>query len=328
MDAFSPRPNARLDYWFWKFHVDDLAFLVDLTVRRQTGLAEVRVSQWLRGIGRVVHTETPDWSATSDEVRIGGTSLRPGRCVGSAEDISWDLSWREGRVLSALRGLIARFEPFDTTLAIWPGAVFTGSVLVGHERFDLNELPGTFYHYWGRRLAECWVWLSATQFEGHSDRRVEGLFAARSKLYGRAPMPVPVSLLWTIDDGWREELVSGVNAVIQTRVTPTAVTVEARGILGARHRLVANWTDIEPNDLGEGIVQTMHADLTFDDLKAVPGTVGLEVRGYPNPLTAAPTEGVDRRVSRDRQGPRLLCGRHRLGFKRSVVSVLGGGSHE
>ena len=58
MDAFSPRPNAHLDYWFWKFHVGDLAFLVDLIVRRQTGLAEVRVSQWLRGVGRVVHDET------------------------------------------------------------------------------------------------------------------------------------------------------------------------------------------------------------------------------------------------------------------------------
>jgi hypothetical protein len=274
--------------------VGDLAFLVDLIVRRRSGLAEVRVSQWLRGIGRVVHIETPDWSANGDEVRIGGTTLRPGSCVGLADDISWDLSWREGSVLSALRGLIARFEPFDTTLVVWPDAVFSGSVLVGDERVDLNELPGTFYHYWGRRLAERWVWLSATHIEGHSALRVEGLLAARPKLYGRIPMPMPVSVLWTIDDGRREELVSGVNAVIVTRVAPTAVTVEARGILGARHRLVASWTEVEPNDLGEGIVQTMHADLMFDGLKAVPGTVGLEVRGYPNPLAATRTEAVDR----------------------------------
>jgi hypothetical protein len=294
MDPFSPRPNARLDYWFWKFHVGDLAFLVDLIVRRQTGLAEVRVSQWLRGIGRVVHGETPDWSATGDQVRIGGTSLRPGRCVGSAGDVSWDLSWSEGRVLSALRGLVARFEPFDMTLVVWPDAVFSGSVHVGRERFDLTRLPGAFYHYWGRRLAERWVWLSASQFEGYPDRRVEGLFAARTKLYGRAPVPMPVSIWWTTDDRRREELVSGVNAVIQTRVAPTTVTVEARGVLGARHRLVASWGDIEPNDLGEGIVQTMYADLMFDDQKAVPGTVGLEVRGYPSPLSAPPMGPVAR----------------------------------
>ena len=74
MDAFSPRPNAHLDYWFWKFHVGDLAFLVDLIVRRQTGLAEVRVSQWLRGVGRVVHDETSDWSTSPAEVRIGRTT--------------------------------------------------------------------------------------------------------------------------------------------------------------------------------------------------------------------------------------------------------------
>src|SRR4029453_17821262 len=141
MDAFSPRPNANLDYWFWKFHVGDLAFLVDLIIRRQTGTGEVRVSQWLRGNGRVVHHETPDWSASPNEVRIGGTTLGPGRGVGSVEDISWDLSWREGHVLTALRALVARFEPFDTTLVVWPDAIFTGSVLVGSERFDLNELP-------------------------------------------------------------------------------------------------------------------------------------------------------------------------------------------
>jgi hypothetical protein len=118
MDAFSPRPTAHLDYWFWKFHIGDLAFLVDLIVRRQIGLAEVRVSQWLRGVGRVVHDETSDWSTSPTEVRIGGTTLQPGRCVGSADDIAWDLSWRDGEVLSPLRGLIARAEPFDTTLVV------------------------------------------------------------------------------------------------------------------------------------------------------------------------------------------------------------------
>src|SRR5262245_33068153 len=116
VDPFSPRPNAAVDYWFWKFHVGDLAFLVDLIVRRRTGLAEVRVSQWLRGVGRVVHDETSDWSANGNEIRIGGTELRPGRCAGQAEDIAWDLTWREGPVLSPLGGLIARVEPFDTTL--------------------------------------------------------------------------------------------------------------------------------------------------------------------------------------------------------------------
>jgi hypothetical protein len=284
MDAFSPRPNAHLDYWFWKFHVGELAFLVDLIVRRQTGLAEVRISQWLRGVGRVVHDETSDWSTSPDDVRMGPTVLQPGRCAGSAENISWDLSWREGEVLSPMRGLIARVEPFDTTLVVWPYATFTGSVQVGAERFELSDLPGTFYHYWGRRLADRWVWLSATQLDGHPDRRVEGLFAARPRLYGRVPVPVPVSLLWMVDGDRREELVSAVNAVIRVKADRSKVSVDARGILGARHRLVASWGDVAPNDIGEGIIQTMHADLTFDGVQATSGTVGLEVRGYPHPL--------------------------------------------
>lgn len=284
MDPFEPRPNARLDYWFWKFHVRDLAFLVDLIVRRETGLAEVRVSQWLRGVGRVIHVETRDWTATPSDVRMGPTTLQPGRCVGSAEDVSWDLTWTQGQVISPMRGLIARLEPFDTTLVVWPYAVFGGSVQVGQERFDLADVPGTFYHYWGRRLADRWVWLSATQLDGHPNRRVEGLFAVRTRLYGRVPAPMPISLLWMVDDGRPQELVSAVNAMFRVSADRDGVTVGARSILGARHRLAVSWGDVPPNDIGEGIIQTMHADLAVDGIAAVPGTVGLEVRGYPHPL--------------------------------------------
>ncbi|HEX5014802.1 MAG TPA: hypothetical protein VFV72_11670 [Candidatus Limnocylindrales bacterium] len=287
MDPFDPRPGARLDYWFWKFHAGDLAFLVDLIVRRATGRAEVRVSQWLRGAGRVIHAETQDWSAEPGRVRIGGATLQPGRCVGSADDVSWDLTWSQGQVLSPLRGVIARLEPFDTTLVVWPCAVFDGSVDVGGERFDVTDLRGTFYHYWGRRLADRWIWLSATQIDDHPDLRVEGLFAARTRLYGRVAAPMPISLLWMIDEGRPRELVSAVNAMIRVSADPARVTVHARGILGARHRLTASWGDVPPNDLGEGIIQTMHADLTVDGMSAAPRTVGLEVRGYPSPLGPA-----------------------------------------
>jgi hypothetical protein len=162
--------------------------------------------------------------------------------------------------------------------------MFSGSLRVGSELFELSDLAGTFYHYWGRRLADRWVWLSATQIDGHADRRVEGLFAARSRLYGRVPAPIPVSLLWTIDGDRREELVSAVNAIVRVKSDRSKVAIDARGILGARHRLVASWGDVTPNDVGEGIIQTMHADLSIDGMKATAGTVGLEVRGYPHPL--------------------------------------------
>jgi hypothetical protein len=36
-DGFEPRRAAAFDDWFSKFHVDDLAFLVDVILRRRTG---------------------------------------------------------------------------------------------------------------------------------------------------------------------------------------------------------------------------------------------------------------------------------------------------
>src|SRR4051794_9799299 len=99
--------------------------------------------------------------------------------------------------------------------------MFTGSVQVGAERFELSDLPGAFYHYWGRRLADRWVCLSATQFDGRPDRRIEGLFAARSRLYGRVPSPLPVSLLWMVDGDRREELGSAGDFLIWVRGGPS-----------------------------------------------------------------------------------------------------------
>ena len=243
---------------------------------------------WVRGTGRVVHDTAEAWSADVDRVSVGSTELRPGRSVGTADDIQWDLRWTSGSTLiSPVRGLVARVQPFDTTIIAWPDARFTGSVQVGSERFEVADVAGAFYHYWGRRLFERWVWLSATLFEGEPERRVEGILAGSSPLFGRLPNPIPVSLLWTTDGTRRDEIASAVNGIIRTKVTETGVTIDGQRLGGPRHRAVATWGPVVPNDLGEGIIQTLHADLTFDGIPAVPGTVGLEVRGYPNPLQAS-----------------------------------------
>ena len=77
---------------------------------------------------------------------------------------------------------------------------------------------------------------------------------------------------------------SAVNGIIRARVTESGVNIDGRRLGRPRHRIVATWGEVPPNDLGEGIVQTMHADLAVDGISAVPGSVGLEVRGYPHPL--------------------------------------------
>ena len=287
MDPFAPRDHAALDYWFWKFHVGDLAFLVDVIIRRRTGSSETRVSYWLRRTGSVLHETASAWSADATVISVGRTELRPGRSVGMAGDVRWDLQWSPGSTLvSPLRGLIARLEPFDTSMVVWPRARFTGTVQIGAERFDVQDVPGAFTHYWGRRLLERWVWLSATQFDGQPQRRLEGIVGGRSRLFGRLPSPVPISILWMTDGVRDEEIASAVNGIIRSMVTQTGVTIDARRLGGPRHHIVATWGEVPPNDLGEGIVQTMHADLTFDEISAVPGSVGLEVRGHPHPLSS------------------------------------------
>ena len=95
---------------------------------------------------------------------------------------------------------------------------------------------------------------------------------------------MPVSLLWTTDGERHEEVASAVNGILRARITEDGIHIDGQRLGGPRHRVVAKWGDIAPNDLGEGIIQTMHADLTLDGLRSVPRTVGLEVRGYPNPL--------------------------------------------
>jgi hypothetical protein len=280
MDLFGPRERAGVEYWFWKFTIGDLAFLVDFIVRRSTGLAEIRVSQWLRGVGRVVHVETREWSTTPDRVQIGGSELTAGRSLGSAEDISWDLRWTDGDVSVALPpGILARLQPFDTTVIAWPNARFTGTVRVGSEQFQLDDLPGTFSHYWGRRLADRWVWLSATSFEGEPGRRFEAIVAIRSRLYGRLPYPIPLGFIWTTDGSHPDFVVSTVNGIVRSRATDGGFSITAQRLGGRRHHVTATWGPTPPNDIGDGITQTMHASLTIDGKRAVDGTVGLEARG-------------------------------------------------
>ena len=283
MDAFEPRPTAAVDYWFWKFHVDDLAFLVDVILRRPSGRAEVRVSQWLGGVGRVIHAETTEWSAGADRVAVGPTELRPGRCAGAADDVTWDLRWDDGgTIVTPLHGPLARLEPFDTTILAWPLARFEGSVTVGDRRFDVRDIPGAFYHYWGRGLSSRWVWLSATSFEDEPNRRLEAIVAIRSRLLGGPVYPIPLGFVWSTDGERSDLTVSTVNGLVRTRPIPGGIAIDSARLGGPRHQVRATWGEVLPNDIGEGIVQTMHADVAVDDHPGVAGTAGLETRAWPS----------------------------------------------
>src|SRR3954465_9488265 len=69
MDDFAGR-LAPLEYWFLKVVSGDLAFLVDWIVRKDAGEAEVRVSLWVRGHGRVVRDTAQTWRVRGSTVEI------------------------------------------------------------------------------------------------------------------------------------------------------------------------------------------------------------------------------------------------------------------
>ena len=199
---------------------------------------------------------------------------------GSLGDIAWDLRWEEGPTLvTPLHKVIAWMEPLDLSIVVHPEARFSGTIEIGGERFVVTDLPGTFTHYWGRRLMDRWIWLSATQFEGAPERRLEAIVSS-SRLFGGPPLPLPAAYLWTTDGTRQDMVVSPLNGAVRTRRIPGGFALDAVRIGGPRHRVVATWGEIPTNDLGEGIRQTLHADLTIDGTAAMPGTVGLETRGY------------------------------------------------
>lgn len=277
MDDFECR-GSPLEYWFWKVHYGDLAFLVDFIVRRRTGPAETRVSLWVRGRGRVARALSSSWSAHGSRIEIGPQEFHAGGSQGEVDDVAWHLDWEPGHALVDPRPrAFGPFHPIDMELLVRPQARFNGSVTVAGDTFAFAEAPGIVAHYWGRRLPDRWCWISATEFEHDPDRRLESVVAT-SRLWGRGRLLVPVGYLW-ISDGQRAELtLSPITGLIRQRRENDSLVIDTMRVDGRRHRVRAEAPASAFNDLGEGIRQTLIADLECDGRRAVAGRVGLEFR--------------------------------------------------
>ena len=94
-------------------------------------------------------------------------------------------------------------------------------------------------------------------------------------------MPLEAAYVWSTDGTRSDLVVSGLNGIVRTRPVPGGFALDSLRLGGPRHRLVATWGPIATNDLGEGIRQTLSADVTIDGVAAVSGTVGLETRDWP-----------------------------------------------
>jgi hypothetical protein len=111
---------------------------------------------------------------------------------------------------------------------------------------------------------------------------VEAIVAIRTRLFGGPSYPIPLGFLWSTDGERADLTVSTVNGLVRARPIVGGIAIDSARLGGPRHHVRATWGDVLPNDIGEGIVQTMHADVVIDDHPGVPGTAGLETRAWPS----------------------------------------------
>jgi hypothetical protein len=268
---------APLEYWFVKLHADGLAFLVDLIVRRAIQQAEVRVSLWVHGRGRVARAYATDWREVGS-VTIAGSQLGVQHTAGAVDDIEWSLTYdaHPGRAAPKVP-LLGRLHPFDLELISRPQVSFAGQVSVGGERFEVAAARGCVTHYWGRRLSDRWHWISANAFDD-GDLTVEAV-AMVTRLWGARPS-MAAGYLWMREDGRERVLISPLDGLISLTGDVNDYTLVARRP-GRTTRLRCSAAAEVYNDLGEGIHQTLHGSCSLVARGMTDTRAGLEYRIRP-----------------------------------------------
>jgi hypothetical protein len=109
-------------------------------------------------------------------LRVGESSIVPGRVVGSAEtdglSPSWDLKFEDGaRAFHHLpRAWMYKARlPRTKTLSPHPATTFTGMVNLDGRVIDVDGWHGMVGHNWGAEHAERWIWTDGMDFDGHPD---------------------------------------------------------------------------------------------------------------------------------------------------------------
>ncbi len=265
-----------LEYWFWTVRTREVGLIVDLIIRRQLGLAEVRVSAWTPSVQPVVHDVSTTWSADAFGVRVGSAHVDANGSTGSAGAIAWDLSWELGPARLAPRpGWLGPLHPFDMELVGMPRAHLRGSLHIGDRALLLDD-PGTVNHYWGRRLPDSWAWVSVI---GSDEDRGFGLEAllVQSRLWGRRAR-IPAGYVWLLEQGRVEQTVVPLTGVVSASAGATHVEITSLRMDGRRHRISCTAASESFNDAGEGIRQSVLATASLDGRQIVAGTAMLELR--------------------------------------------------
>ncbi|TRW45963.1 hypothetical protein [Georgenia yuyongxinii] len=267
--------GTALEYWFAKLDADDVSFLVDFIVRRQTGTAQVRVCTWVRGAGRVRHgVPTSAWRAAGTTVTVEDDVLTARGTSGHVADVAWDLAFEPGPARIAPRlPLLGALHPLDLELVSRPRATFQGAVTVAGERFPVDDGDGTVTHYWGRRLPDRWRWISVSA--SGSGPAVEAVVIT-TRLWGRRP-GLSAGYLWWGDPTVGRLLVSPTTGLLTARGSGSRFTLTGRG---PRLRLTVHATarPADMLDLGEGIRQSLAGRVAVPAQGWVSGRAGVEQR--------------------------------------------------
>ena len=272
MATLSPHPHAALEYWFFKVNSGPVALLVDWIARRRQNEHILRVSIHSPR-QRAVLFEKLEPPLVSDRHFIDTR-----RTAGQVADVAWDLDIDAGPEWIAPDVFPARLlRMTDLALVSAPSATFSGWVRHGSMLVELQRAPGLLSHYWGRRLAHEWWWVSANQFD-REDVAVE-CAVFRSGVWG-LPLRLPLAYLYLRVAGARKLIISP-PAMVRVNGSPEQFEIQVRGItLSARGR--------DYGDLGDGIVNTLVGDLEIREggqrIARAEGTAGLERRAPPAAL--------------------------------------------
>lgn len=269
--------DSPLEFWFFRLNAGSLAFIVDFIIRRSLGTAEVRVSLWVDGLGRVERLGSPTWLARGARVDIADCTFGPHGSTGMVADIEWDLRQELGSTLiEPAVPLIRWLHPFDMEIASRPRARFSGQVRVGDVTFWCADVPGLVSHYWGRRLPDRWWWISANLFED-SDIAVEALLA-HTRVWNSARVATNAGYLWIEDQGGAQLVIHPLNGLIRIEGTPESFTIRARRLGRPGVAVRCSASPHTYNDLGEGIKQTLLGTCLIQGMGEARGTAGLEFR--------------------------------------------------
>jgi hypothetical protein len=251
--------GAPVEYWFFRTSWASGALLVDVIHRRTEGVVELRVASWHEGKPSVhrIRRETP-----------GTEELDPGRAVhceltlqtsrGGCGPISWDLEFDVARAtVSAPPAPWRQLGTFDLSLTSWPRAKATGDVTIDGRTDALLDRPSMLCHYWGRRLPQRWLWLSANDFD-RPDLAVEAS-VLRSRAWGRR-IPPTLGYAWLADGSATHMVASPIDGLVRCAPRPAGgVNISVAGLRGRWH--LQAWAPGESFvDLGEGIAQSLRAD--------------------------------------------------------------------